>query len=251
MSPPHPLHAAAGALPLLENLSLFLDLDGTLAALESAPAVVGPMPRRSALLRRAVDRLDGRLAIVSGRNVAEVDRILDGAVTPVAGLHGLERRSANGDMTATPLHPALMAAKTELEALAWSTPGLEVEDKGLSLALHFRRAPHARTAARALVSDLARRTGMVFQAGDCVAELRPAGPDKGEAVLAFLREPPFVGSVPVFVGDDLTDEDGFRAVQAAGGVGVLVGAPRATLATFGLSGVPAVLDWLEADLQPA
>jgi trehalose 6-phosphate phosphatase len=87
-----------------------------------------------------------------------------------------------------------------------------------------------------------------MQAGDCVAELRPPGPDKGDAVLAFMGEAPFAGALPLFVGDDLTDADGFRAARDAGGFGVLVGPGRATLATHALPNVPAVLDWLEYEI---
>ena len=250
-TPLPPLPTDAG-LPPLPRLSLFLDLDGTLAALEASPQAVGPQPRRNALVARAVARLAGRVAIISGRTVAEVDRILDGAVAAVAGLHGLERRTAAGERIAPALHPRLGDAKAALEAFAWTEPGLEVEDKGLSLALHFRRAPAAAQAARALVRRLAADAGLLMQEGDCVAELRPPGPDKGDAVAAFMLEAPFAGALPLFVGDDLTDEDGFRAARKAGGFGVLVGPGRPTLATHALPSVPAVLDWLEEEIgKPA
>jgi trehalose 6-phosphate phosphatase len=230
---------------------LFLDLDGTLAAFESVPQAVGPDTRRNGLLRRVADRLDGRLAVVSGRSIGEVDRILEGAVTAVAGLHGLERRSASGLVTGRPPHPRLEEARAALEAFVWRRPGLTLEDKGICLALHYRGAPTLGASALALVRGLALARGMVVQQGDCVVELRPSGPDKGDAIAAFLMEPPFIGGLPVFVGDDLTDEDGFRAAAAAGGLGVLVGRPRNTRATYVLPDVGAVIDWLEAELQPA
>jgi trehalose 6-phosphate phosphatase len=238
LAPPAPLEPAAAAL--------FLDLDGTLAPIEPRPDAVGPDPRRSRILKRLQAALGGRLAVVSGRSLADVDRILEGVVACVSGVHGLERRTSRGEVLRAAPHPGLEAARQALAAFAAVRPGLMVEDKGLSLALHYRRAPGAGPAARAEASRLAERLGLAVQHGDMVAEARTPGADKGQALAAFMAEPPFTGFRPVFVGDDLTDEHAFARATELGGFGVLVGPERASAARYRLEGVAEALDWLEA-----
>jgi trehalose 6-phosphate phosphatase len=187
--------------------------------------------------------------VISGRTIADVDRILDGAVATVAGVHGLERRFGDGRVRRAAPSPALPAARAAFDPLARTWPGVRVEDKGLSLAVHYRAAPEALEAVRAVVESLAAAGGLTPQWGQMVAELRTPGPDKGDALTAFMAESPFVGARPVFVGDDLTDEHGFAAAAAAGGLGVLVGPLRATAARASLGDVVAVYDWLAAALE--
>lgn len=248
MSRPIPIPGAAtgrdAVWPNTDRLALFLDVDGTLAPIEQRPHAVGPHPVRNSLLTQVAEQLGGRVAVISGRTIADVDRILDGSVRAVAGVHGLERRTASGERVTLSPHASIDEAKRALQAFADADRGLEVEDKGLSIALHFRRSPGAADAVRDLAGRLAAATGLVRQDGDCVVELRTPGPNKGDAVLAFMAEPPFEGAVPVFVGDDLTDEDAFRASVAAGGFGILVGPPRETNATHRVADVDEVLGWL-------
>ena len=132
--------------------------------------------------------------------------------------------------------------------LAGRDPGLIVEEKGLSAALHYRQAPGEAEAVQALAEDLAARTGLKLQPGHMVVELRTPGPDKGDSLRDFMTAAPFAGATPIFVGDDLTDEPAFRAARDSGGYGVLVGPPRNSAATHRLEDVNAVLDWLEAAL---
>lgn len=226
--------------------ALFLDMDGVLAPLAATPDAVGPDPRRTALLRLIADRFAGRVAIVSGRTIVEVDRIADSAIMSVAGVHGLERRGADGSLDRAMAAPAVRRAVAAFDRFAKDRPGVIVEDKAVSAGLHFRGAPGEAAAAEALAADLAAGTDLALQAGNLVVELKTPGTDKGTALKAFMREPPFAGSVPVMLGDDLTDEHGFEAAAALGGFGVLVGPPRPTAATCGLPDVAAVLDWLEA-----
>jgi len=225
--------------------ALFLDLDGTLAPFQATPCAVGPEARRQALLSRLAADLDGRVAVVSGRDLQDIDRILAGGVTPVAAVHGLVRRDARGRVSALPAHDGLGQARETLKALSRCERGLLFEDKTLSVALHYRNVPEAAEAVVEASERLARVTGLVLQLGDMVAELRTPGCDKGQAVAAFLQEQPFAGTTPVFVGDDLTDEDGFAAATRLGGFGVLVGPPRPTLARYRLEDVESVLAWLE------
>lgn len=226
--------------------ALFLDLDGTLAPIVARPEAVGPDPRRTRLLEALALRLDGRLAVVSGRTLADLDRILEGRTPVLAGVHGLVRRDALGRVTSTPPHPGLVAAVRVLRDFAATHAGLIVEDKGLSVALHYRQAPDLAPRVRIQTEWLAAETGLVLQPGDQVMELRTPGPRKGEAIAAFMAQPPFAGRKPVFLGDDLTDEDAFLATERLGGFGVLVGPARPTAARYRLADVGAALDWLEA-----
>lgn len=232
----------------LEQTALFLDLDGTLAPIAARPQDVRPDPRRTSLLERLSRELDGRLAVVSGRTLADVDRILEGRVRAVAAVHGLVLREPDGSVSEAAPHPALGEAVQRLREFAAVDSGLIVEEKGLSVALHYRLAKAHGPASRRLALKLAARTGLTLQHGDMVEELRTPGPTKGDSVADFLRRPPFAGARPVFMGDDITDEHGFQAVRDMGGVGVLVGPPRSTAARFRLMGVDEALAWLEASL---
>lgn len=238
---------ATRAVPLREA-SLFLDLDGTLANIMDRPEAVGPDARRNGLVREAAVILGGRLAVVSGRTLGDIDRILDCAAACAAGVHGLERRDRKGQVTRAPTHGGMDEAERVLNDLAASTPGLLVEPKALSVALHYRGAPTQQTAVFELTQRLARCLGLVLQEGSMVVELKTPGPDKGDAVRSFMTETPFLGSTPIVLGDDLTDEGAFVAAAEFGGLGVLVGPRRRTAAEAGLSDPDAVLDWLQASL---
>jgi trehalose 6-phosphate phosphatase len=233
---------------VLRETALFLDLDGTLAPIAARPQDVRPDPRRTSLLERLGQALDGRLAVVSGRTLADIDRILEGRVTPVAAVHGLVRRTPDGTVSETAPHPRLAEAAERLRQFAAQDCGLIVEEKGLSVALHFRLAQAHAPAARRCAETIADETGLALQHGDMVEELRTPGPTKGDSVAGFLTIAPFVGARPVFVGDDATDEHGFEAVQARGGMGILVGPPRPSAARYRLLGVEEALAWLEASL---
>jgi trehalose 6-phosphate phosphatase len=233
----------------LRDCALFLDLDGTLAPIAARPQDVRPDPRRTDVLERLSEALDGRLAVVTGRTLADVDRILEGRVTTVAAVHGLVRRDSQGRLDEVQPHPRLHEAAEAFRAFAARDSGLLVEEKGLSVALHFRLARRCADAARALARQLAAETGLTLQDGDMVEELRTPGPTKADSVLAFMGEPPFRGAHPVFMGDDSTDEDGFAAARTLGGSGILVGALRPTGAKYRLAGVEQALAWLEAALS--
>ena len=234
-APPPPLDPSRTAL--------FLDLDGTLAPIAQRPDAVVPSEALTRLLKRASRRLDGRLAVVSGRSLEDIDRILQGAVVAAAAVHGLVRRTASGSVLTQPPHPGLNYARIKLDRLS-DRPGILLEDKRLGLAVHYRKAPEAEDAVIRNCREVAATTGLVLQLGRMVAELRTPGADKGDSVRAFMAEQPFSGAVPVFVGDDLTDEDGFAAAAALGGYGVLVGEKRETSARHHLADVEAVLGWL-------
>ena len=230
----------------LRRLALFLDMDGVLAPLAPTPNAVLPDPRRTAVLRRLVPALKGRLAVISGRTLAEIDRITDSSSPAASGVHGLEIRTGDGAVHTPAADPALRSIVAAFKAFAEAHPGVIVEDKGVAAGLHYRQAPAAAAAAEHLARTLAAETGLTLQPGHMIFELKTPGTDKGTALTTLMTVPPFTGGLPVMFGDDQTDEHAFRAATVLGGFGVLVGPMRATDARYRLDGVPQVLDWLEA-----
>jgi len=230
--------------PFDRSAALFLDLDGTIAEIEPRPDQVAAAPMRSALLVELGRRMGGRVAILSGRTLDDVDRILEGSVAAVAAVHGLVRRRPDGSIEQTSPSPALEAARGVFTILAEAQRGLIVEDKTVSVTLHYRQVPQVEAAVCEAAERIATSSDLVLQQGAMVAELRTPGPTKGDCLRAFLAEPPFEGHAPVMVGDDLTDEHAFEAAKAAGGYGVLVGPERGTHASYRLETVADVLDWL-------
>ncbi len=228
---------------LLDGASLFLDFDGTLVNFVIDPATTAADQRLRALLRALWTGLDGRLAILSGRSLADLTRRLDLGEMAMAGSHGLERRSADGSLTCAPIPPELAIATLAARAFA-EAHDLLLESKAAGVALHYRDAQHAEAAVDAFARSLAADTGLELQSGKCVRELKVPGADKGDAVRAFMAEPPFIVGSPVVVGDDLTDEHAFTAAVALGGSAILVGATRPTAAQFRLPTVEATLAWL-------
>ena len=230
---------------LLDGAALFMDFDGTLVEIADTPGAIVVPPSLPRLFARLTKRLQGRVAVISGRSLADLDLYLPVPGLAKSGSHGVELRTTAG-MRAVDPHPMLGLARTRLERFAARDAGLMVEDKPSGLALHYRLAPQHGAAARALVAELAKETGLAVQHGHMVAELRPAGFDKGHALRALMAEPPFAGARPVFIGDDQTDEHAFRASDALGGAGVLVRESRDTAARYFLPSVTAVREWLEA-----
>lgn len=225
----------------------FLDIDGTLVNFTDAPAGVRPSRALSRLIERLYQSSGGALALITGRSLADVDGLFPALRLPVAGQHGLERRSANGRIVRhLSRRHSLDDARPVLAGIVLRHPQLLLEDKGLSLALHYRRAPHlagyVHRVMRALQASLGHR--YCIRRGKRVVELSPAGRDKGAAIAAFMREPPFRSRAPLFIGDDVTDEYGFLMVNRLGGFAIKVG-PGRTAAGWRLADVPAVIGWLE------
>ena len=206
---------------------LFLDVDGTLVGLADAPDAVHVDDELRELLDRVRDRLDGAVALVSGRQISEIDRLFAPRAWPAAGVHGLERRDALGTRHFKHVidEGMLAIARYRLRRLAEQLPGTIFEDKGITVALHYRQAPQHEQRIRREMREVARDLGGDFRVleGRKVAELRPGGATKADAVRDFLREPPYVGRRPVFIGDDITDEEALRAVEQLGGLSVAVG----------------------------
>jgi trehalose 6-phosphate phosphatase len=225
---------------------LFLDVDGTLIELTDSPLETFADPELKALLNHVAERLGGALALVSGRSIEYLDALFSPLRLPAAGLHGVERRKASGALHgASFVDTQLTQARTAVNALVEAHPGTSVEDKGRTIAVHFRMAPQFEAFVRQSLTAIAEPLGKNYhiQEGNMVLEIKPRGFTKATAIKAFMKEPPFSGRKPVFVGDDLTDQDGFRLVEDQGGISIAVG--ERVHGQFRLDNASAVRGWLQ------
>ena len=208
------------------RLCLFVDFDGTLLDLAETPDAIRVDPSLPRLLARTRDALDGALAVVSGRPIEEIDALLAPLKLPAAGVHGFERRDGLGTIhRVPPRREALEPVRHQFVEFVATDPRLLLEDKGESLALHYRRAPELGTSVLAFAARMLEqlRPGFSLQSGDQVVELKSRLFSKGSAVQDFLREPPFAARAPLAIGDDFTDVDAFRVVEYLGGLSIAVG----------------------------
>lgn len=214
------------------DTAFFLDVDGTLLGFRSLPSEVVADADLLALLRDLHAASGGAVALVSGRMISDLDRIVSPLVLPAAGVHGADIRYADG-RRAEVGSAAMIPVRDIVAAFVFERPGLMLEDKGATLALHYRHAPEREGEVREFLRGLRDLPGIAVQEGKLVAELKPAECDKGTAIRALMEAAPFRGRRPLFIGDDLTDEHGFAAVNRAGGVSIKVGlAGIATAADF-------------------
>lgn len=246
--------ASSSAPPLLDvrKHALFLDLDGTLVEIEEHPDDVVAGDALRALLRSVCEAAGGAVALITGRTIADADRVLGGAIGNIAGVHGLEHRiggKLNRDHEAVlELRAALADVRGLIEAGALQA---KVEEKGASVALHYRHAPEIEQQVRASAAQIAARHRLRTLPGKMVIEIVAGAHTKGDAVEAFLRTPPFGARVPVAVGDDVTDEDAFAAAARAGGFAIRVGESPTSSAAYRLATPADVHRWLRASLQGA
>ena len=227
--------------------ALFLDVDGTLLDIAETPPDVSVPKSVLGLLERLRQELDGALALVSGRSLDALDLLFRPLVLPAAGQHGLERRGADGTVVrGTPAGAALARVRMRLAGAEQAIPGCLVEDKGATVAVHFRRAPERELVVADRVDDAVQGLGdqLELVPGKKVLEIRPRGSGKHKVIEAFMAESPFHGRTPVFVGDDRTDEDGFMAVNRWGGHSIRVGADGPSAAVHRLADCAAVRAWL-------
>jgi trehalose 6-phosphate phosphatase len=196
-----------------------------------------------------MDVCGGALAIVSGRSIADLDRYLTPLRLPAVGLHGIEvRPTSRAEVRPSMQTPVLLQdAKAAAAALQATYAGLEIEDKGQSLALHYRRAPEAERDARQCLQGIVAGSGgaLALLDGKMVLEVKPVGISKGDGLRTMLEVPPFAGRRPCFLGDDVTDESGFEVCNEKGGVSVHIGdGDTPTAAHYGLRDPKAVQAWL-------
>jgi trehalose 6-phosphate phosphatase len=225
---------------------LFLDVDGTLIELTDTPSQTVADPEIKALLRDLSVRLDGAVALVSGRQIETLDQLFAPLTLPSSGLHGIERRTAEGKLQGgTFIDSKLDDARAAIKLFVDSHAGALLEDKRRTIAIHFRMAPQAGPEARELAAGIVEKLGKQYQIqpGDMMLEIKPRGFTKATAIRAFMQEPPFSGRRPVFIGDDLTDQDGFPAVESMGGISIGVG--ERVQGQYHLDTVAQVRDWLK------
>jgi trehalose 6-phosphate phosphatase len=230
--------------------ALFLDVDGTLLEIAPTPEDVTVPAELAALLGHIAKGLDGALAIITGRQLAEIDALLAPAKLAGAGVHGAELRlTPGGEITAV----AATIPKElvdEITQLAQRWPGAIIEPKGPGLAIHYRQAPTLKPVIEAeLEAALARhRNGsgndLVLSEGRKLFEVVPAGQSKGTALTALAALPQFRNRIPIMIGDDAGDEPAFAAAAQLGGIGLRVGGEHFGQAKVDLDGPQSVLAWL-------
>jgi trehalose 6-phosphate phosphatase len=216
------------------EIALFLDFDGTLVEIAPSPEDVRLDRRVAPALASLRASLGGALALVSGRPIGFLDGVLAPHRFDIAGLHGAQIR-IDGEIRSQADAPVDMrAALRDLVRFANSHVGIIVEDKRISMALHWRLAPELQDEALDLMRTVAARLGpgVRLQEGKAVAELVPAGASKGNAIAWLMATPAYAGRRPVFIGDDITDEDGFKVVNAMGGLSIRIGSDRQSHATL-------------------
>src|ERR1700692_3873080 len=211
----------------LDECAVLLDIDGTLLDLAPTPREVWVPPGLAKTLKSLHDKTSGALALVSGRSLNDIDLIFAPEQFPAVGGHGAEMRvSSDSQSVATHAPPMDKELKRRLAAIAKLSPGILLEDKGYSLALHYRLAPHAEKAIYAAVSliraDLPNAPIEVLP-GKCVCEIKHSGFNKATGVLELMTHEPFRGRRPLFIGDDVTDESVFAIMPDLGGLAFSVG----------------------------
>lgn len=226
-----------------DDWALFLDIDGTLLDLAETPDSIVVPPQLPFDLSALSQRLGGALALVTGRSLSFVDPLFSPFHFPVAGLHGAERRDAAGHVAHVPIPLEFQEMKRAMALEGERFPGVLIEDKGAAVAAHYRLAPECQADVEAMMRRYFAQVGpgWAMQRGKMVIEIRPARADKGQAVEAFLTEAPFRGRRPLAIGDDVTDETMFHAVNRVGGQSLRVGPPGPETDARGAISSPAIL----------
>jgi trehalose 6-phosphate phosphatase len=218
-----------------QNWALFLDIDGTLLELAPTPSAVVVPPDLPGLLLALGRALDGAVALVTGRSLADVDTLFAPLILTGAGQHGAEIRIAGqGTERLGPSNGVLRGLMPRIEAFAAARPGILVEGKGMTIAVHCRQVPEYQDELGEFLTGLAAEHGDQLETirGHRVFEIKPRNVSKRTAVEHLMRSAPFAGRLPLFIGDDRTDEDGFAAVRALGGHALRVGPDQPSLATW-------------------
>jgi trehalose-phosphatase len=231
----------------------FFDIDGTLVEIAPTPSSIVVHDALPHLISRLHSLTGGAVSLITGRAVSDVERFLPLPGIVVAGQHGLEMRNPEGDISVESDSGAdLKSIESRLSDVAKRHTDLIVEHKGSSIALHYRQAPMLGAYAHRVMRDLRSKHAprLMIQKGKRVVELKPAEADKGTAIKALMQTEPFRGRIPVFIGDDVTDETGFALVNGMGGHSIKVGKGRSR-ARWRLRDVKAVREWLSETVGSA
>lgn len=233
-----------------ERYALFFDFDGTLADIAERPDDVQVSDDTRCMLDALRGALHGAVAVISGREIDSVDQFLLPVQLAVSGVHGLTRRDAGGNLHAFLFDDhAIQAVAARLAPFLAAHSGLLLERKSGAIALHYRQRPELEQECRAVMREAVMGlNGFRLRPGKMVIEALAHDSNKGAAIESFLSEPPFMGRVPVFVGDDTTDEDGFALVNSRQGISIKVGLGD-TQARYRVSSTQELLSWLRNVLQ--
>ena len=224
--------------------ALFLDVDGTLLGFKERPQDVVADDELRTVLATLRHAAEGALALISGRMVDDLDRIMEPLVLAAGGTHGADMRWPNGRREAVDA-AALAQVRPLARAFVEAREGLVLEDKGAAFAVHFRSVPMREDEVGRFLEDAVAGSDLMVQHGKMVAEVKSNRSSKGSAISTFMKTEPFAGRRPLFIGDDLTDEHGFASVNALGGVSIKVGhEDEPTIAHHRLAGVPEVRSFL-------
>jgi trehalose 6-phosphate phosphatase len=242
--PPSPEQVLAGDI---HRIALFLDCDGTLVDIAPTPNEVRAPPGLAEVLTRLSHRLNGAIAIITGRKLAEIDTILHPVEFLGAGVHGAELRTVRGgniNRVASALPSTLV---DELLRRAQALPGILVEPKGPVIAIHYRQAPHLKDALEASLRSVltAYPEGLVLNQGRKLFEIIPAGHSKGTALETLLALPDFAGRIPIMIGDDMGDIPAFAAARRLGGAGMRVAGEQFGEENVEFTGPKQVFAWLD------
>lgn len=237
--------------PVRSDWAVFLDVDGTLLEIAAKPGAVIVSRHLKQLLDRLYRRLNGALALISGRTLSDLDQLFSSLELPAAGQHGAERRDSHGQIHRDRgVHARMDRIGRRVREIAAAHPGAELEDKGMTMALHYRHAPEAEAEILSALERYAARAGLELLPGKMVVELKSPLYDKGKAIAAFMNEAAFSGRTAVFAGDDVTDETGFKMINRAGGHSIRVGGGL-TQAKWRLDRPEDVLKWLATGTREA
>ncbi|HMB47633.1 MAG TPA: trehalose-phosphatase [Afifellaceae bacterium] len=244
---PLPLEKLEFELP---GKSLYLDFDGTLVGIAPTPESIeipSGLPRRLEALQQA---LDGAVAIVTGREISDIEKFLPGFSGPVAGGHGSHMRTIDGRYVTSEIDPEpLRVIQREIAAYAQSVDGLLAENKTAGCVLHYRQVPDAAMEAHRFVDALiGNHDGFVTEAAKMAIEVRPESVTKAGALASIASSTPFSGRVPAYAGDDISDEPAFRWVNDRGGVSIRVG-EGPTSAHYGVPSVTEFAGWIDSVLS--
>jgi trehalose 6-phosphate phosphatase len=228
------------------QIALFLDFDGTLVQIADRPDEVRVSERTKQIVSELHVLLNGAVAIITGRDISVIDEFLAPLHLPVAGVHGSTRRDARGRVHACKDDGRLtLLVEQRIRPMLAANAGLLLETKHASVALHYRARPELESQCIKLMQSVVDELeSAVLKHGKMVVEASASGGDKGTAISVFMSEPPFAGRRPVFAGDDITDEDAFKEVNALGGTSIKIG-PGQTSAAWRAATTEELLDWLD------
>ncbi len=234
----------------IQQVALFLDVDGTLYDIENSPSLIKPCFRLQKKLHTIRNRLEGALGLISGRSLDDLDRIFDNNKIPVAGNHGAQLKDALRTKEYQADSGKIKGIAQKVKELLIGQKNIEIENKGSNLTVHFRNSTIDRKKINKIIMELVKyEPKLTFLKGKEVLEVKPLNHNKGTAISYFMRTKPFIKRRPIFIGDDVSDEDGFETVNKKGGWSVRVGNYKRSKANFFLPNVKSVHEMMKQLLK--